>query len=402
MLIMLMIVAIGVVVISTTMEVVEFEGVNPSQTHEALHDKIAKIAPVKDHGFQNRRLPMDLRDQPDPDKADDPDNEPGEVPLITRQVKGWFILESGGDNEKVVAALNSESSLRAGENFEFRVVKRYAFIWTDGPIDFFHEYWNQAYLGAEIAASGEKLSPFDGDSQQEMQNRAEALDRRFQVEKSTSKLQRSVESVFDWSMSFFYTISMILFIAACAGYFPGLLAAGAVDVVLSKPISRFYIFVGKYLGGLLLFAIAVLLATTILYFGMGMRTGIWVSRAFTALPLLVFSAAVIFSLLALIGVLTRSTAMAMIIGYLFYVVIDTVLATAIGLYRSGVMDEVAWLKKIVETIYYVFPNFVLLKNTAVTSVMTQPYVDWQPVGTAAAWMVLSLALGFWRFRAKDY
>ena len=45
-------------------------------------------------------------------------------------------------------------------------------------------------------------------------------------------------------------IGMILMIVATAGVFPGMMESGAIDVVLSKPISRARLFLYKYISSM--------------------------------------------------------------------------------------------------------------------------------------------------------
>lgn len=194
-----------------------------------------------------------------------------------------------------------------------------------------------------------------------------------------------------------YAISMLLFIAASAGYFPALLEAGAVDIVLAKPLERWKIFFGKYLGGLALFGAALFGAYALLFFGLGLRTGVWHPAVFRVMPLQLLSAASLFGLIALLGVLRGSTALAMIAGYLGYIIVDKIMQVLMFV----PFGSERW-RSIQELLRLTIPNFARVRDTALLSIINAPATDWQPVFVMLAWMMLSLALGYWAFWRRDY
>ncbi|MCK6440436.1 MAG: hypothetical protein L6Q71_09600 [Planctomycetes bacterium] len=196
--------------------------------------------------------------------------------------------------------------------------------------------------------------------------------------------------------SFLYSVAMLGFIAACAGYFPGLMTAGAIDVIVAKPASRLTIFTGKYLGGLMLFAAAILGTYFLLLVGLGFRTGIWTYRVLYSIPLTIFCGAVLYAMIAYLGVLSRSATLCVVLGYVFYLVIDTFLGLA-------EFDSIEWLHDLIETLRYIFPNFLLMKKATLMSMVegSQDF-DMQPIYTGAVWLLACLLLGFSRFRRMDF
>src|SRR5690606_26878528 len=120
-----------------------------------------------------------------------------------------------------------------------------------------------------------------------------------------------------------FLISMFGFIAVCAVYIPNMIESGSIDLVLSKPLRRWQIYFGKYLGGLLLYSVALTVAYILLFVGVGMASGVWHWAFFGALPMTIFALALLYSIVAWVGLWTRSTAMAMVIGYIYYLVVDT-------------------------------------------------------------------------------
>ncbi|EDM81849.1 hypothetical protein PPSIR1_05263 [Plesiocystis pacifica SIR-1] len=254
-------------------------------------------------------------------------------------------------------------------------------------------YAQSIMLNRDEDDEGEPLDPFspEGQALQEEMERIEEL-----VEDTPHK-QRAVEALISAVSGMVFTISMLLFIAAASGYFPSMLDAGAIDIVLAKPVERWKVYLGKYLGGLALFASALFACYTLMFLGLGIRTGVWAMDVFLVMPLQLLAAATLFALLALIGVITRSTNLCMILGFVYYLVVDSVLQIL-----AIIPFEVEWLETVQKIIRYGIPNFGMLKTAAQISPINAPAVPWEQVGVAAVWIVLSTAVGYWRFRSTDY
>jgi ABC-type transport system involved in multi-copper enzyme maturation permease subunit len=234
--------------------------------------------------------------------------------------------------------------------------------------------------------------------QEEQRARTEA------VSKATSvpEYQRAVEYYVRFVVSWMFRISMLLFIAACAGYFPAMLGTGAVDIVLSKPLSRLKIYSARYFGGVALFTAAIVAFCSLLFVGVGLRTGIYHYRIFYAIPLLVFTAMLLYSLLALIGTVSRSATMAMVAGYVFYVVVDSLVSLLFT--AQPVLERMGWesVATVIKVLRNVLPNFGHLNDMALASLLNVPSFDFSPFAVALVWLFGCFGLGYWIFNERDY
>jgi len=109
------------------------------------------------------------------------------------------------------------------------------------------------------------------------------------------------------------SIGMILSIIATAGFIPHLLEKGAIEVVVSKPIARWMLFVGRYLGGIsfVLFHATVFIGLTFLV--AGLRWGVWLPGYLFAIPLVTLLFSFLYCISALTAVLTRGTITAILV-----------------------------------------------------------------------------------------
>ncbi len=229
--------------------------------------------------------------------------------------------------------------------------------------------------------------------------------RREEIMREASGLGRFDRAVQGWHYSAqitLFTITMWLFLAACAGYFPGLMKEGAVDVVLAKPVPRWLVFFGRFIGGLFLLAVVLLVAQTILFAGLGMKTGVWYLGAYASFPLLMFVAGLLYAVIALLGIAFNSSNLALFGGYFLYLGVDTVMAILIGLRKEGAFDDFETFAKIIDGVQASIPNFSMLKSLACVSVLSVPTFPWQPFLVATAWLVGALGVGYFVFRRRDF
>ncbi|MCA9626135.1 MAG: ABC transporter permease subunit [Myxococcales bacterium] len=246
----------------------------------------------------------------------------------------------------------------------------------------------------------EKRKELKALQQKQSEEAQEVVDQRT---KGLNRLDKGVEMWLHWSVEWLFKASMWLFIACCAVYYPGMLSAGAVDVLVSKPVSRAQLFFGKFLGGLVLYFALITAIYLLVFIGVGARTGVWHMRFFAGIPTTVLSAALLYGIVGLIGVLTRSTAFSIIVGYFFYAFIDTGVG-AIQSLRNILPDEgfAGTVKSISEFANSTLPGFGTLEDSAAASVMNVPIAEYQPFAIAAVWLIICLGIGYWRFLKSDF
>ncbi|MCH2136949.1 MAG: ABC transporter permease subunit [Phycisphaerales bacterium] len=105
---------------------------------------------------------------------------------------------------------------------------------------------------------------------------------------------------------------------------PDFLSQGAVELTLSRPVSRTTIFLCKYAGGLLFVIVQVSVFSLGAFIAAGWRIGVWDPALFLAVPLVTLFYSYLFCVNVLAGVITRSTLTALIITLAFWFVIFAV------------------------------------------------------------------------------
>lgn len=116
------------------------------------------------------------------------------------------------------------------------------------------------------------------------------------------------------------TLGLLLALIWTAAFLPTFLEPGAVTVLLAKPVPRWSLLAGKYLGVLAFFALQAALFIGGTWLALAVRTNVWSAHYLLALPLLVLHFAVFFSFSALLAVWTRSTITCVVGSLAFWLV----------------------------------------------------------------------------------
>lgn len=133
-------------------------------------------------------------------------------------------------------------------------------------------------------------------------------------------------------------IGVVVAILVTAPIIPQMFDPGALHLLLSKPVSRWLLFLAKYLGGCAFILVAASYLIVGLWFLLGWRFGIWDQRLLLSIPIYLFVFAVYYAVCALAGVIWRSSITAVAITVLFWAI-----CFSIGLLKVS-MDNFVWNK----------------------------------------------------------
>ena len=210
--------------------------------------------------------------------------------------------------------------------------------------DFFQESdWAQVTLGAAargLAAKGLTTLP---DDEVKRFNRL-ALEAAFPAEIAPIAPKQIQLAYFSWELGLplpveseqlFPAINQVLVTAltmllGVAGVFVAVLVtasmipqtfeAGSVDLLLSKPISRSWLFLAKFFGGCAFIAINAAYFIGGLWLVLGLRIGLWNQRLLWAIPLYLFLFAIYYSVSALAGLVWRNAIVSVVMAVVFWFV----------------------------------------------------------------------------------
>lgn len=110
----------------------------------------------------------------------------------------------------------------------------------------------------------------------------------------------------------------ILGLVSTANTFPDLMSDGAIDLVLSKPLTRVKLFLVKYAGALLFMTLQTLVFCFGVFLVIGLRLGEWNWRILAGAGVVVAFFSYLYAFMTLISILTRSTIAALLFTMLFW------------------------------------------------------------------------------------
>ncbi|MEE2907967.1 MAG: hypothetical protein VX527_09070 [Planctomycetota bacterium] len=113
-------------------------------------------------------------------------------------------------------------------------------------------------------------------------------------------------------------VATILALISTSSIYPAFLSEGAVELVMSKPVRRTTLFIAKYIGGLLFVVLQVSVFCLGAFLVAGWRIDEWTVSIFLAIPLVTIFFSYLFCVNVLLGVVTRSTLVALLFTLLFW------------------------------------------------------------------------------------
>lgn len=198
--------------------------------------------------------------------------------------------------------------------------------------------------------------------------------------------------------AFLYTWGMFLAVFASAGLIPSVLEPGRIELLLSKPISRTHLLLGRYLGNVLVVGGNIVYLVLGIWAILGLKTGIWTVEFLLAIFTTMFLFAVLLSVVVLIGVLLESTALAVMIPT-GLMLISPVLA------QVETMDRLLsseWSRALWRTLYHCLPKVYDIGKMTMDFVMGTPVQSVTPLITTGAGGAVILAAAITIFRRRDF
>jgi ABC-type transport system involved in multi-copper enzyme maturation permease subunit len=124
-----------------------------------------------------------------------------------------------------------------------------------------------------------------------------------------------LELVLAWGVA--GTFGLLMALVWTAGFLPSFLEPSAASVLLAKPVSRWQLLLGKYVGVLTFVGFQVVLFVVLTWLALGIRTNVWNMTYLWSIPLLLLQFAIYYSFSLLLAVISRST-VACVFGSVLY------------------------------------------------------------------------------------
>jgi ABC-2 type transport system permease protein len=212
-------------------------------------------------------------------------------------------------------------------------------------------------------------------------------------------IRKFVNVSYSWVSIALYIWGTLLAIFASAGLVPVLLEPGRIALLLSKPVTRTKLLLGRYLGNVAIVAVNHIYLVGSVWLILGYKTNVWEERFLYAIPISVFLFAILLCVVVLIGVISESAALSVMVSVAL-MLISTLLAQrdiSIRLLSSE------WSRELWLALYWIFPKVWDLGSAMRQIILYDRQADWlTPVWTSALFAAAVLSSAVYIFRKRDF
>ena len=180
------------------------------------------------------------------------------------------------------------------------------------------------------------------------------------------------------------TGGIFLAIFATGSLIPNMLEKGSVDLILSRPLARWQLLLGRYLGAVGLVAINVFYMTAGVWLIISVKIGFWHWPFLLSSVIIIIVFAILYAIMTFVGVTVRNSGVSMMAAW-FVMFFSPLLFERDKIYALLSKRIYQW---ILDGVYYLTPRTFELGNMTRAFVAGEPITNWMPliqsllVGTA--------------------
>jgi len=143
--------------------------------------------------------------------------------------------------------------------------------------------------------------------------------RAFEMRHRTPEIETVVTSALSIFAGMLYVLGVFLSVFATGSQVPNLQHRGTVDLYLSRPIARVHLLLGRFVGAVTLVGANLLFLCGGVFLVLSLKTRVWNPRFLVAAALILVVFLSYLGFMYLIGVLTSSTPLSIMLPYALYV-----------------------------------------------------------------------------------
>lgn len=195
-----------------------------------------------------------------------------------------------------------------------------------------------------------------------------------------------------------FTAGLFMSLFATSSLIPSFLDKGSIDLMISKPLSRLQILLGRYLGAVTIVAFNIFYLIIFSWLILSIKTGIWNFGFLLAGVMIVVTFAILFALMTLLSVIVRSGPFALMITYLI------LFFSPLLLQRDNIYALLSskFYGYLLDGLYHFLPKTAELGRITEELVRGVSVYSWLPLGTSLGFGALMLAASALIFNRKNF
>lgn len=221
-------------------------------------------------------------------------------------------------------------------------------------------------------------------------NDLEAMN-QIEIQKIITGIQSGIAFV-----AFFGGIILSLF--ATANLIPNMLERGSIELLVSKPLPRPLIFLARFFGAQAIVALNVTYLIAGSWLILSFKTGIWHLPYLYSIPMVLAAFAMMYALVSLIGVTTRSASVSIMVVYII-IFLSPLLVQKDRIY-AFLSSKIYYY--LLEGIYHLLPKTFDLGQINQALIMGRPVETWSPLWTSLISAAFMLSTAIVIFSRKDF
>ena len=218
---------------------------------------------------------------------------------------------------------------------------------------------------------------------------------------ATDMIMVSVLDIF-WTvvsvMLYFMTVCVGVF--ATTGFITSQMEKGTIDLLLSKPVPRWLYIIGRYIGSVSIILLEVIWFVVGMWCVVSLSTGTWHVAFLASIFFIILGFAGIYSVVVLISVLSRSSALSIVIGIGLYF-ISLLIAGAKGIEKLVSTESKSTLSYIADVLYYIFPQTSDMSGNMKNAILGNP-IEWMPVALILGLTTVYISISVYTFNKKQF
>ena len=213
---------------------------------------------------------------------------------------------------------------------------------------------------------------------------------------------RAIDTVVVTGQSIFagmlYVLGVFLAVFATGSQVPNLQRRGTVDLYLTRPITRTHLLLGRFLGATTLVIVNLLFLCGGVFLIISLKTKVWNPRFLVAMGLILVVFLSFLGFMYLVGVLSSSTSLSIMLPYALYMVSMPLAAHD---HIAAAMDSRFWAN-VVHGLYWVLPKTAEIGRDLTAYVLGRTTPTLTPLASTGAFGAVCLAAAVVIFNRKSF
>lgn len=232
---------------------------------------------------------------------------------------------------------------------------------------------------------------------------------------SLTDVKQTVMSVESGFIGLAFPMILFFCIISASSFIPSMVEKGNIDVLISKPISRFNILLSKYIGSILFIFASMVFLLGSMWLIISLKTGYWNATFLYSAFSFTLTFAIMYSISVLIGLTIQSSIISILVNFFLIFVLCPLLSVRETLIFTFVKNDA--VQFVFNFIYYIIPKPGEIKDITMYIITEQAIPFWKgsvnaEIGMVSpSWMslissvlfgIVVMSYSFYYFSKKDY